>query len=213
MTIVLNAEKVLIFRITHIANVPWTLRNGLHCAKSPSLDPDFIPVGNLDLIGKRRRRAVPAGPGGTLDDYIPFYFTPFSMMMYNITTGLGGVKQIGNHDLVILVSSLRLLFSQGVRCLFSDRHALLHTARFFDSPDHLPEIDWGLLRSRDFRRDTDDPDKTARYQAEALVYRHLPAQYLKGIVCHGQAEKRKVIGWTEEAGVAVPVFAQPSWYF
>jgi hypothetical protein len=36
---------------------------------------------------------------------------------------------------------------------------------------------------------------------------------LNGIVCHGQAEKHKVIGWTEEAGIAVPVFAQPSWYF
>ena len=30
----LTAEKALIFRITHINNVPWILRHGLHCKNS-----------------------------------------------------------------------------------------------------------------------------------------------------------------------------------
>jgi len=52
-------------------------------------DPNYRNIGNPDLIDKRSRRVVPIPPGGTLSDYVPFYFTPFSMMMYNIKTGYG----------------------------------------------------------------------------------------------------------------------------
>ena len=51
----LSPEKALIFRITHIANVPWILANGLHCRSSAAQDPDFVEIGNPDLIDKRRR--------------------------------------------------------------------------------------------------------------------------------------------------------------
>lgn len=83
----LNPDKALIFRITHLNNVPWVLDNGLHCRSSDILDPNFVIIGNLELIEKRQCRVVDVGPGGTLSDYIPFYFTPFSPMMYNIKTG------------------------------------------------------------------------------------------------------------------------------
>ena len=46
----LNPEKALIFRITHIANVPWLLDHGLHCRNSAEFDPDFRNIGNPDLI-------------------------------------------------------------------------------------------------------------------------------------------------------------------
>jgi hypothetical protein len=43
----LNPDKALIFRITHLDNVPWILDNGLHCRSSEVLDPDFVNIGNL----------------------------------------------------------------------------------------------------------------------------------------------------------------------
>ena len=73
----LTAEKALIFRITHINNVQWILRNGLRCKNSDVQDPNFVRIGNLELIQRRTARNVPVPPGGTLSDYIPFYFTPF----------------------------------------------------------------------------------------------------------------------------------------
>lgn len=51
------------------------------------LDPNFRNIGNLDLIDKRAHRVVKVGPDGTLGDYVSFYFTPFSIMMFNIHTG------------------------------------------------------------------------------------------------------------------------------
>ena len=98
----INRDKALIFRITHRANIPWLVANGIHCATSPTQDPAFRPIGNAELIGKRRHRALPPAYGGVLSDYVPFYFTPYSPMMYNIHTGYGGIEKQRNEDIVKL---------------------------------------------------------------------------------------------------------------
>ncbi len=103
----INPNRALIFRITHIANLPWLLDHGLHCRNSAEFDPNFINIGNPDLIARRQLRHVPVPPGGTLSDYVPFYFTPYSLMLFNIKTGYGGVPRQPNDHIVILVSSLR----------------------------------------------------------------------------------------------------------
>ena len=213
MAYMLNAERAGIFRITHIRNVPWILRNGLHCKNSTVRDPEFVRIGNLELIEKRTNRSVPVQPGGTLSDYIPFYFTPFSMMMYNIKTGYGGIRQFPNSEIVIMASSLRHLAATGVSAVFSDRHAYLQTAQFFTSLEDLDKIDWDILRRRDFRRDVDDLEKTDRYQAEALVHRHLPVEHLAGIVCMSENEKRTLEQQREEAGLDLKIETRPTWYF
>jgi len=185
----LTAEKARIFRITHIENVAWILANGLHCNSSNIQDPNFIQIGNPDLIAKRAGRIVPVPPGGTLDDYIPFYFTPFSPMLYNIRTGWGGIQQRPMRDIVILVSSLHELVEHGVSFLISDRHAYLAMAQFSDDLADLSRLDWRILQARDFERDPRDLGKFERYQAEALVHRHLPAEVLTGIVCTDQPSR------------------------
>lgn len=72
----LNPQKALIFRITHRDNIPWILKHGLHSRNSVLFDPNFVNIGNGDLIAKRHHRTIPQAPGGTLSDYVPFYFTP-----------------------------------------------------------------------------------------------------------------------------------------
>ena len=186
MANLISAQRALLFRITHIGNVPWILKNGLHCKNTGILDPNFVTIGNPELISKRTSRDVPIAPGGTLSDYIPFYFTPFSMMMYNIHTGYGGIRRVRNADIVMMVTSFRMLVEQGVPAVYTDRHAYLRTACFFSSLNDLDMIDWPLMQARDFRRDDEDPGKTDRYQAEALIHIHLPVEFLSGIVCHGE---------------------------
>src|ERR1035437_6684336 len=69
----LNPQKALIFRIVHRDNVPWILDHGLHCRNSGNVDPNYVEIGNPDLISKRNHHFVPKPPGGTLSDYVPFY--------------------------------------------------------------------------------------------------------------------------------------------
>ncbi len=86
----ISPQKALIFRITHRDNIRWIFENGLHCRNSQRIDPDFVSIGNESLIQNRQQVIVPITPGGTLSDYVPFYFTPHSVMLFNIKTGYHG---------------------------------------------------------------------------------------------------------------------------
>ena len=211
----LSPQKALIFRITHIENVPWILANGLHCRSSGVLDPNYRDIGNPDLIAKRAHRVVPIPPGGTLSDYIPFYFTPYSPMLLNIKTGYNGMKQTPMPDIVILASSLHTLADRAIPFVFTDRHAYLLTAddAFSSSLADLGRIDWKILQARDFKRDPNDPGKFERYQAEALVHRHMPVAALAGIVCHGSAQEARLGQLVQNGNFNLTVTARPGWYF
>jgi hypothetical protein len=208
----LTPEKALIFRITHIENVGWILANGLHCSNSGVLDPNYHEIGNPDLISMRAHRTVPIPPGGTLSDYIPFYFTPYTPMMLNIKTGYNGMKQTPMHDIAILVSSLRRVREMGIQFVFSDRHAYLRAAEFSSDLADLNKIDWKILQARDFRRDPNDFGKVERYQAEALIHRHMPIEALLGIICNGPTQQQRVIELAANLDCNIEIKALPGWY-
>ncbi len=210
----LKPEKALIFRITHRDNLPWILANGLHCQSSGVSDPSFVSIGNPELIDLRRRRVVDIAPGGTLADYIPFYFTPYTPMLYNIKTGHGGIRPRRNEEIVVLVSSLHELKRNGVAYVFSDRHAKLETATFFDDDSKLADaVDFTLLQRRDFKRDPERPDKVERYQAEALAYQHVPVAAILGVGCYTSTIKSQLEVTCSDLGVAVKVVCRSEWYF
>jgi hypothetical protein len=210
----LRPEKGLIFRIVHLENVPWILDHaGLHCQSSETQDPNYVNIGNASLIEKRTRRLVPIAPGGTLSDYVPFYFTPFSMMMYNIKTGYGGITRRDNGDIVILVSSAYRLRELGVPFIYTNQHAYSVDAEFYDGNDNLSQIDWALLQRRDFKTDDRDPGKQLRYQAEALVHRHVPLEALIGIGCHNDTVKQSLESLVEDRDPKITVKTIPGWYF
>ena len=211
----LTPERARIFRITHIENVAWILANGLHCNNSPVRDPNFIQIGNPDLITKRPTRIVSIPPGGSLGDYVPFYFTPCSPMLLNIVTGHNGIKQRPKREIVVMVSSLPRLAEQDVTFVFSDRHAYLQTAKFSTNGADLPAmVPWSRLQARNFqRRNADDVESFERYQAEALPHKHVPVTALTGIACHGPVEEATVRDLVQNAGVQLAVAAKPEWFF
>lgn len=208
----LNPEKALIWRIVHRDNLSWILDNGLHCANSGVLSPNYVNIGNPDLIDKRRHRAVPIAPGGTLADYVPFYFTPFSVMMKNIHSGWS-VQQRRNEEIVILVSSLYRIEELGLPFAFTNAHAYPHWTSYYSDLEQLDQIDWDILQHRDFKRDPDDPRKMERYQAEALVHRHLPIEGLMGIICYTDVVKKRIEQEIQRRNLNLPVYTRTGWYF
>ncbi len=58
----LNPEKAFIFRIVHVANVPWILEHGMDCRSAAQQDPNYVNIGSASLIDKRSRRIVPIPP-------------------------------------------------------------------------------------------------------------------------------------------------------
>ena len=209
----LSSEKARIFRIIHRDNLPWILDNGLHARNGELSDPSYRNIGNPDLIDRRSHRVVEVGPGGTLSDYVPFYFTPFSPMMYNIRTGYNGILQIPNEEIVILVSSMSKISELHLPFVFTDRHAYTRMANYFTDLEHLDKVDWALLNRRDFKHDPDDPGKKERYQAEALVWRYVPLEALIGIGSYTDTVKRWIDGNLSQRGLTIKTTVQANWYF
>lgn len=201
-----------LYRITHAANVPWILDHGLCAAGSGQVDPNFAVIGNEDLIGKRKTRAVPIAPHGVLDDYVPFYFCTHSVMLYNIHTGFG-VPQKSQRDIVYLVSTVEKIREGQLPFVFTDRHAYLANANYFSDPADLSRLDWPLIRGRDFRRDPNQPDKMVLRAAEFLVHQWLPVAALLGIACFDDAGTDAVRGEIEQRHLATPVKTVRNWFF
>ncbi|MDX2206756.1 MAG: DUF4433 domain-containing protein [Gemmatimonadales bacterium] len=209
---ILTPDKALIFRITHRDNLLHILENGVHCRNSTVLDPGFVAIGHPDIIARRKARAVEVGPGGDLADYVPFYFTPCTPMLYNIVTGWKGLQRRAPAEVVILVSSVDKLEEHGVTYLVADRNATLVNAILAPGCELLPGLGWENWQKRDFEHDPEDPGKIERYQAEVLVHRHLPAAALRAIITHDRptqlAVRQHVAGFSTELKVAM----MPSWY-
>jgi hypothetical protein len=209
----LTPEKAFIFRITHRDNLPWILTNGLHCRNSNQIDSNFVSIGNPDLIDKRSSHPVKIPPGGTLSDYVPFYFTPLSPMLLNIRTGFNGIKQRANEEVVILVASLRKIEAAGIRFVFTDRHAFLNASQPYSDLANLDKIDWRILQNKDFRKDVDDLGKMERYMAEVLIYKTLPTAGLLGVACYNDDMVNRTKEMINHAGVQLSCARRTGWYF
>ena len=77
----------------------------------------------------------------------------------------------------------------------------------------LDRIDWALLQSRSFQHDPEDPGRKERYQAEALVWKHVPVTALAGIACYSHTVNNEIQELTAARGLTVKTGVQPNWYF
>lgn len=201
-----------IFRITHRDNLPHILANGLHCRTSEVVDPNFVEIGHPDIIHRRASRKVPVAPGGSLADYVPFYFTPCTPMLHNIVTGWRGLRQRQRSEIIVLASALGTLEALAIPHLIADRNATLVNAVLAPGRALLDGLPWDIWQNRDFKLDDKDPGKLERYQAELLVHRHLQVEGLSAIITYDGTTQVSVEQVVSAAGATVPVLARPSWY-
>lgn len=208
----ITPERALIFRITHRDNVRHFLTNGAHCRSSGALDPDYVQIGNPEIIDRRKVVAVPVPPNGVLADYVPFYFTPCTPMLHNIVTGYNGMKMTPRSEIIVLVTSLDRLEATGTDYVIADRHAALSHTNFASGRHLLSNLPWKDWQNRDYRKDPDRPDKFERYQAEALVHQRLPTEALVGIVAYDQSTKERLQEEAAKAEIDVPISIKAGWY-
>jgi hypothetical protein len=96
--------------------------------------------------------------------------------------------------------------------VFTERHAY-PAAQFYSDLALLDQIDWTILQKRDFKLDDKDPTKGERYQAEALVHRHLPIDALLGMACYTPSVAACLKSHVATRGLSIPVAAKDAWYF
>ena len=116
-------------------------------------------------------------------------------------------------EIVTIIAQLRRVREAGIDTIFTDQHAVSKTARYFSDFNDLANIDWTILRDCDFKRDPDDPGKTLRYHAEALIHGSLPCAQIAGIGCRSENEKRTLERFGREAGMEIKIVIRPDWFF
>lgn len=172
-----------IYRLVHVSNLAALLARGrLH---APLHVPDdgrpYRTIHDTEVQANRRIKAVPCGPGGTVHDYLPFYFGPLSVMLLKLKSGQVAGYAEGQEPLVYLRTTVQAVARAGCPFVFTDGHGLATFTRWFNNLDDLDEVDWSVVRNRFWHDTPDDNDRKRRKQAEFLVWQGLDWDLLDGI--------------------------------
>lgn len=207
-------SPIPLYRITHLDNLPHILaQGGLYASSSPLLDPGFKPIGNPGIISRRAGIAAPHPLGGTLSDFIPFYFGPRSPMLYQIAHGYNGVIKIPQEEIIYLVSTYEHVRSLGLTCFFTDGNAASQTTTFFTDDKDLSRVDWEAVYTRYWENTPMDLRRKEKKQAEVLVEAFVPLDALLYICVYNSTAKLKAEALLVAAGVSIPVKTDPSLYY
>jgi len=171
-----NGELVPIYHITHLRNLESILQFAGLCSENSTAQKqvEAVSIAHAHIKERRGRRVVPVAQGGTLNDYIPFYFAPRSPMLYAIHKGNVEGYQDGQGPILHLVSSVESVVEAGLPFAFTNGHAEMAVSDFFDSTDRLDEVDWKIMKAKYWADTDDDNDRCRRRLAEFLVHEFFP---------------------------------------
>lgn len=205
-----------IYHITHISNLNSIIATGgLHCDNGCA-SGGIAPTGIAHAHIKQRRaqRVVPVPPGGTLADYVPFYFAPRSPMLYSIHTGYVAGYQGGQTAVLHLVSSAQSVASNGHQFAFSDGHAEISFSAFSNQLGALQQlVDWAVMPLQYWNDTPADPDRKRRRQAEFLVHQFFPWTLVDSIGVYDQATATQVQQVLQGAAHKPVVNICAGWYY
>lgn len=203
-------ERVLIYRMTHINNIPHIVIHGITHRSSIASNRNYEPIGDNSIISTRNTFRMKSGRN--LGDYIPFYFGVRMPMLYVIQRGFNGVALTTPEDIVYCVSSLDEINTSGIEYIFTDGHAVDSFSLEYSANEvkNIAEIlDYTAIRCLNWK-DENDLDKKRRMEAEFLLSEDLPAQYILGYICYNEVAQDKLIS----AGVPAKMIAiRPHYYF
>ncbi len=127
-------DIVKIYRIVHIDNIEHLLKNGMYHRGHANADPNYINIGDSDLIAQRHDYPVGINPpGGALGEYVPFYFGPLSPMLLNIKTGYRGITQRPQRDIIYIACKVSDVVRHCPNWCFTDGHAKNKITTFYNT--------------------------------------------------------------------------------
>ena len=184
-----------IYHITHVSKLPSIIANGGLLCDRAAQDLNLLNIGHNHIKERRLRKPVPVGLGGTVGDYVPFYFAPLSPMLYAIFKNQVAGYTAGQQPVIYLCSTTEAVHAANCRWVFKD----------------LGKIDWPLMRAKYwFDRDT-YPDRSRRRQAEFLVHQFFPWKLVTNIVVYDAANEEVVSDILKRQPPTVEI--RRDWYY
>lgn len=200
-----------VYHITHVDNLEGIVAAGrLLCdAQVRAKNAARTGIGYQHIKDRRLRRAVEVGARGHLGDYVPFNFCRRSVMLYVVGQGHEGYRD-GQDPILHLVSSVRTVIATGRPWAFTDRHAELGHAIYFDELGQMGEVDWGVMVRKQWGGDSDVKEQR---QAEFLVHEWLPWSAIRAVVARTEATASRVRSILHGHGASPTVTVEPGWYY
>jgi len=196
-----------VYRMVHIDNLPFLLEWGgdyaTHQCQIRGLTKR--PIHHENIMNQRQSRAVTCGPGGTLADYVPFYFRTKTPMLYAIKCGQ--VKGCADQrEIVILRSYAESVTQAGLGFVFTNGHAVIAYTQFFDDLAQIPSLPWQAIRAKYWNEHFDGK---CRCQSEFLVRDFFPMSLVDHIGVFDEAARARCSALSG----CPPVAVESSWFF
>ena len=182
-------DKVKLYRMVHWQNVHHILQYGLCCREHTNADPNYINIGLPQLIDVRHNYTVPINESGSLGEYIPFYFSGHSPMLYLIKNGYKEVVKRPQEDIVYLILSFANVKKHQLEFVFTDRNARIATANFYNNEKDFDQLDWEIIKSKIWEDTEDNRQRKDLKQAEFLIRDYIPVSCIESLVV--KTEERK----------------------
>lgn len=225
-TVASYLEPTPIFHITAIDNLRSIAATGALLAKR-AVEQNGIAAADIAYEGVQDRRAVkvvPIAPGGTLHDYVPFYFAPRSPMLFTINNGNVEGCDYRQDDIVHLASNAQAVRDGGYHFAFSNLHAVKGFAEFFNDLNQLDQIDWSIFfedpRLEGYCRYWHSRTSPARHSlrqesrmAEFLVHQQVPIAVIEEIGVRTNQGEVRVRAALEGTGWQPNIRVVSGWYF
>jgi hypothetical protein len=137
---------------------------------------------------------------------VPFNFCSRSVMLYVVHQGHQDYRG-GQAEIVHLVTRVSRAVANGRLWAFTDRHAELGHALYYETATDLDKVSWQVMSERYWI------DVKEERQAEFLVKEFFPWDAILGIAVMTQATLDKATQYIQTASHQPSVVLKPDWYY
>ena len=140
-------HPIRLFHITAMANLPAICQAGALLSKhrGASNGVAYQNIAHGGAQGVRAAKRMPDPPGGSVHDYVPFYFAPRSPMLFAIHGGKVDGCTLKQQDIVHLETTVERVTADGQTFVFYDRNATLAYSKPYTDLARLDVVAWDLL--------------------------------------------------------------------
>jgi len=199
----ITVHNIWVYRIIPLANLEIIFKEGMHSKLSGVVNSDFVSIGNSEIISERDKRIVKCYPETVVNQYVPFYFSVRTPMLYNIITG-HGVPHYPQEKIIYLCCKLTDLATDNFTWCYTDGNAAKKITKFGNDLNLLVDrIDWKSIKTHDFRdgNDDNDEDRLRKKHAEFLVKDYVSTEHIKRIVVLNDITKKEVLKILNKFGI------------
>ena len=210
----IEVKDLWVYRIIPVQNLETDLKKGLYSKAKAPVSATRTVIGNKEIISARDSRIVKCYPDTMVNDYVPFYFSVRTPMLYNIVTGMG-VPQRAQREIVYLCCRLMDLAIEDMQWCFTNGNAAEKITKFYNNLKDLDKIDWKSIETTDFSYNNadGDEDRIRKKHAEFLVKDFVPRSKITEIAVLNAVVKEEVESIVSKCKLEIEIKVKPKFYF